>query len=129
MFRNISPDSVRSGRTCPANLDVRSCPVRKLICPVRSSPTFLAHSRRSVLILKALLVHFSLALRIRTFPSVCFFNKRNILHQVMSAIKPFYVRSEMMCLNIKVFETLTRKYEFSSIRKEKFQVLKLYITP
>ena len=38
MFRNISPDSVRSGRTCPANLGVRSCPVRKLICPVRSSP-------------------------------------------------------------------------------------------
>ena len=39
MLKNISPDSVRSGRTCPANLDVRSCPVRKLICPVRSSPT------------------------------------------------------------------------------------------
>ena len=38
-FKNISPDSVRSGRTCPANLGVRSCPVRKLICPVRSSPT------------------------------------------------------------------------------------------
>ena len=28
MFRNICPDSVRSGRTCPANLGVRSCPVR-----------------------------------------------------------------------------------------------------
>ena len=39
MFNNISPDSVRSGRTCPANLGVRSCPVRKLICPVRLSPT------------------------------------------------------------------------------------------
>ena len=38
----ISPDSVRSGRTCPANLGVRSCPVRKLICPVRSSPSKLA---------------------------------------------------------------------------------------
>ena len=37
-LRNRSPDSVRSGRTCPANLGVRSCPVRKLICPVRSSP-------------------------------------------------------------------------------------------
>ena len=37
MFKNISPDSVRSGRTCPANLVVQSCPVRKLICPVRSS--------------------------------------------------------------------------------------------
>ena len=24
MFKNISPDSVRSGRTCPANLGVRS---------------------------------------------------------------------------------------------------------
>ena len=36
----MSPDSVWSGgRTCPANLGVRSCPVRKLICPVRSSPT------------------------------------------------------------------------------------------
>ena len=39
MFKNISPDSVQSGRTCPANLGVRPCPVRKLICPVRSSPT------------------------------------------------------------------------------------------
>ena len=38
MSKNISPDSVRCGRTCPANLGVRSCPVRKLICPVRSSP-------------------------------------------------------------------------------------------
>ena len=38
MFKNISPDSVRSGRTCPANLGVRSCPVRKVICPVRLSP-------------------------------------------------------------------------------------------
>ena len=43
MFQNISPDSVRSGRTCPANLGVRSCPVRKLICPVRSSPTSNPH--------------------------------------------------------------------------------------
>ena len=42
MFKNISPDSVRSGRTCPANLGVRSRPVRKLICPVRLSPTKLA---------------------------------------------------------------------------------------
>ena len=40
MFRIISPDSVPSGRTCPANLGVRSCPVRKLICPVRLSPNF-----------------------------------------------------------------------------------------
>ena len=39
MFKNAGPDSVRSGRTCPANLGVRSCPVRKLICPVRLSPT------------------------------------------------------------------------------------------
>ena len=38
MSKNISPDSVWSGRTCPANLGVLSCPVRKLICPVRSSP-------------------------------------------------------------------------------------------
>ena len=38
MLKSISPDSVRSGRTCPANLVVRSCPVRKLICPVRLSP-------------------------------------------------------------------------------------------
>ena len=39
MSKYISPDSVRSGRTCLANLCVQSCPVRKLICPVRSSPT------------------------------------------------------------------------------------------
>ena len=39
MSKNISPDSVRSGRTCPANLGVRTCPVRKLICPVRLSPS------------------------------------------------------------------------------------------
>ena len=39
MFKNISPDLVRSGRICPANLGVRSRPVRKLICPVRSSPS------------------------------------------------------------------------------------------
>ena len=38
MSRNISPESVRFGRACLANLGVRSCPVRKLICPVRSSP-------------------------------------------------------------------------------------------
>ena len=38
MFKYISPDSVRSGRTCPANLGVWSCPVRKL-SPVLSSPT------------------------------------------------------------------------------------------
>ena len=38
MFKNVSPDSVRSGRTCPANLGVRFCPDRKLICPVWSSP-------------------------------------------------------------------------------------------
>ena len=36
MFENISPDTVRSGRTCPANLGVRFFLVRKLICPVRS---------------------------------------------------------------------------------------------
>ena len=40
MFKNISPDLVRSGRTCPTNLGVRSCPVRNLICPVWLSPTF-----------------------------------------------------------------------------------------
>ena len=39
MFKNLSLDSVRSCRTCPAHLGVRSCPVRKSICPVRSSPT------------------------------------------------------------------------------------------
>ena len=37
-FENISQDSVRSGKTCPAKLGVRSCPVGKLICPVRSGP-------------------------------------------------------------------------------------------
>ena len=35
-FKNISPDLVRSGRTCQANLGVRSC-LKKLICPVRLS--------------------------------------------------------------------------------------------
>ena len=39
-IRNISPDLVRSGRTCLANLGVRSGPVRKLICPVQLSPSF-----------------------------------------------------------------------------------------
>ena len=39
MLKNISPDSALSGRTCLANLSVWSCPVRKLIYPVRSSPT------------------------------------------------------------------------------------------
>ena len=34
MFKNVSPDSVQSGRTCPANLGVGSSPVRKLIYPV-----------------------------------------------------------------------------------------------
>ena len=38
MFENTSPDSVRSGRTCSANLGVQSCRVRKLVCPVRLSP-------------------------------------------------------------------------------------------
>ena len=38
MFKNISPDLVRFGRTCLANLSVRSCPVRKLICSVQLSP-------------------------------------------------------------------------------------------
>ena len=38
IFRNVSPDLVRSGRTRPANLGVLSCPVRKLICPVQLSP-------------------------------------------------------------------------------------------
>ena len=40
MFKNLSQDLVQSGRTCQANLSVRYCPVRKLICPVRLSPTF-----------------------------------------------------------------------------------------
>ena len=31
-------DSVPSDRTCPANLGVLSCPVRKLTSPVQSSP-------------------------------------------------------------------------------------------
>ena len=39
MLKNISPDLVQLGRTCPANFGVRSCTVRKLICPVRLSPT------------------------------------------------------------------------------------------
>ena len=38
MSKNISPDLVPSGRNCPVNLGIRSCPVRKLICPVRLSP-------------------------------------------------------------------------------------------
>ena len=42
MFKNISPDSVRSGRTCPENLGVRSFPVRKLICPVRLNLIYMA---------------------------------------------------------------------------------------
>ena len=46
MFK--SPDLVQSGRTCPANLVVWSCPVRKLIYPVRSSPTFLSLSTNKI---------------------------------------------------------------------------------
>ena len=41
MFKNLSLDSVRSGgKTCPVNLGVRYCPVKKLICPVSSEPYF-----------------------------------------------------------------------------------------
>ena len=43
MFKNISPDSVQSGRRCLANLGVWSDPVRKLICPVWLSLTFDPH--------------------------------------------------------------------------------------
>ena len=39
MFKNL--ESVQSSRTCPANLGVRSCPVRKLICPVQLSPNLI----------------------------------------------------------------------------------------
>ena len=35
----IGPDLVRSGRTCPANFGVRSCPGWTLKCPVRLRPT------------------------------------------------------------------------------------------
>ena len=37
--KNVSLVPVQSVRTCPANFGVRSCPIRKLICPVRFSPT------------------------------------------------------------------------------------------
>ena len=40
-LKNISPDSVRSGTAYLANSGVRSCPVRKLICQVQSSPILL----------------------------------------------------------------------------------------
>ena len=40
MFMNISPDPFQSFRTCPANSGFRCWPVKKLIRPVRSSPTF-----------------------------------------------------------------------------------------
>ena len=36
----ISPDLVQYSMTCPANLGVWSCLVRKLICPVRLSSQF-----------------------------------------------------------------------------------------
>ena len=39
-FNNVSPDSVRFGRTCPANLSFWFCPVRKFVCQVQLSPTF-----------------------------------------------------------------------------------------
>ena len=38
MLKCICLDSVQSGWTCLANLGFRFCPVRKLICPVQSSP-------------------------------------------------------------------------------------------
>ena len=46
MFKNISLDLVQSGRTCSTNLGVRSCLVRKLICPVQSSPTWYHNCRQ-----------------------------------------------------------------------------------
>ena len=39
--KNICPDLIRSNKTRPANLGVRSCQVWTLICPVRLSPTLL----------------------------------------------------------------------------------------
>ena len=52
MFKNICLDSVWSGRTCLANLDVRSCPVRKLIYLVRLSPNFeISNSKFKLLLL------------------------------------------------------------------------------
>ena len=39
MSKNISPDSVRSGRTCPANLGVRSCLVRKVLSSPKIYPS------------------------------------------------------------------------------------------
>ena len=48
MFKIISTDSVRSSRSCPVTFDVRSCPVRKLIYPVRSSPKQNNHSDKII---------------------------------------------------------------------------------
>ena len=42
--KNLGPDLVRSGRTRPATLGVRSCPGWTLICPVRLSPTLISIS-------------------------------------------------------------------------------------
>ena len=39
MFINVNLDLVRSSKTRLANLGVRFCPVRKLICPVQLCPT------------------------------------------------------------------------------------------
>ena len=41
---------------CPANLGVRSCPVRKLICPVRSSPTVYLPSISILIIIFSILI-------------------------------------------------------------------------
>ena len=48
MFKDVSPDLVLSGRTCPANLGVWSCPVRKLVCPLRFSPTKMHRNNQKV---------------------------------------------------------------------------------
>ena len=45
LLNSISPVRVRSGRTRPAILGVRSCPGWTLICPVRLSPKILAGFR------------------------------------------------------------------------------------
>ena len=40
MYKSTSPDSVRSGRACPANLCVRSSPTKKLITSYQFWPVF-----------------------------------------------------------------------------------------
>ena len=81
MFKNISPDSVWSGRSCPANLGVWSCPVRKLIRPIRSH-------------LQHILSHFQKCQFLLTHQIRKFITELTLMHTDTSNVCPF----EFVCM-------------------------------